>query len=205
MASRRVSPNSTYKIFDALLGLETGIITPGHTHMGWDGTKWPFDAWNADQNLNSAMQNSVNWYFQSIDRQAGQSAVKDFFRRIGYGNQDVSGGTDSYWMESSLKISPVEQVSLLKKLYYNDFGFHSENIQAVKNAMFLASKGSTSLYGKNRDRSCGRLGNKRMVYRICQPRCPVFFFAVQIQNEKNASGSKAAEIALDVLEEMGKY
>lgn len=205
MASRRVSPNSTYKIFDALLGLETGIITPGHTHMGWDGTKWPFDAWNTDQNLNSAMRNSVNWYFQSIDRQAGQSAVKDYFRRIGYGNQDVSGGTDSYWMESSLKISPVEQVSLLKKLYYNEFGFHSENIDAVKNAMYLASKGNASLYGKTGTGAVdGQEINGWFTGFVSQDG-HVSFFAVQIQNEKNASGSKAAEIALDVLDKMGKY
>ncbi len=32
---------------------------------------FPFPSWEADQDLNSAMQNSVNWYFQAIDSQLG--------------------------------------------------------------------------------------------------------------------------------------
>ena len=200
LASRRVSPNSTYKIYDALLGLESGIITPAQSQMAWDGTEQPFDAWNADQNLNSAMQNSVNWYFQSIDRQAGTAAVKDYFHEIGYGNEDVSGNPDSYWMESSLKISPIEQTKLLKKLYYNEFGFEPQNIQAVKDAMYLSSNGQTSLYGKTGTGAVdGREVNGWFTGYISQPG-HVSFFTVNIQGEKDAAGSKAAEIALNILD-----
>ena len=41
-ASTRVSPNSTYKIYDALLGLESGIITPEHSTFTWNGEPYPF-------------------------------------------------------------------------------------------------------------------------------------------------------------------
>lgn len=80
-ATERVTPNSTYKIYDALLGLESGIITPDHSGMVWNGEDYPFDAWEADQDLTSAMQNSVNWYFQSIDAQAVLDYIRTFFRR----------------------------------------------------------------------------------------------------------------------------
>ena len=93
-AGTRVSPDSTYKIYDALLGLEKGIITPEDSGMAWDGTEYSIDAWNSDQDLDSAMGNSVNWYFQSIDHQAGYSEVAGFYHEIGYGNEDVSGGID---------------------------------------------------------------------------------------------------------------
>ena len=66
-ASERITPNSTYKIYDALLGLETGVISPEQSKMTWDGEDYPFDVWETDQDLNSAMQSSVNWYFQTID------------------------------------------------------------------------------------------------------------------------------------------
>lgn len=119
----RVAPNSTYKLYSALFGLENNIITPANSLIRWNGESYPFEAWNKDQTLQSAMTSSVNWYFQSIDEQLGSSAVQNYLRNIGYGNEDLSGDFSSYWMESSLKISPVEQVELLTKLYNNDFGF----------------------------------------------------------------------------------
>ena len=59
----RVAPNSTYKIYDALFGLEEEIITPENSFIEWNGETYPFEAWNADQTLQSAMNSSVNWYF----------------------------------------------------------------------------------------------------------------------------------------------
>ena len=81
-ASTRVSPNSTYKIYDALLGLESGIITPEHSTFTWNGEPYPFHSWEADQDLTSAIHNSVNWYLQAIDSQAGFEAVRTFLQTI---------------------------------------------------------------------------------------------------------------------------
>ena len=55
-AKERIAPNSTYKIYDALLGLESGIITPEDSDMTWNGEDYPFDAWEANQTLSSAMK-----------------------------------------------------------------------------------------------------------------------------------------------------
>ena len=49
------------------------------------------------------------------------------------------GDFSSYWMQSSLKISPVEQVELLKNLYRNNFNFTPANIHAVKNSIHLTA------------------------------------------------------------------
>ena len=40
MALSRVAPLSTWKIYDALLGLESGIISPEASEMEWDGTSY---------------------------------------------------------------------------------------------------------------------------------------------------------------------
>lgn len=74
-ATLRTSPNSTYKIYDALFGLEEGIISPDDSFMSWDGTDYPFETWNMDQDLSSAMSSSVNWYFQEIDEQLGLPVI----------------------------------------------------------------------------------------------------------------------------------
>lgn len=147
-ATLRVAPNSTYKIYDALFGLEEGIITPENSFIAWNGETYPFEAWNADQTLQSAMNSSVNWYFQKVDEQLGASDVYSYIQEIGYGNENMSGDFSTYWMESSLEISPIEQVELLTKLQDNSFGFAPENINAVKDAICLSSSDAGTFYGK---------------------------------------------------------
>lgn len=202
-AGTRVSPNSTYKIYDALLGLEKGIITPEDSGMAWDGTEYPIDAWNSDQDLDSAMENSVNWYFQSIDHQAGNSELAGFYHEIGYGNEDISGGIDSYWGESTLKISPIEQTELLTKLYYNEFGFSQENIDAVKDSLVLSSDTDKVLFGKTGTGMVNGKNTNGWFVGYVEDAGNVYFFAVNIQNEDNASGSAASDIALSVLRSYG--
>ena len=81
----------------------------------------------------------TNWYFESIDKQLGASTINSYLQQIGYGNENISGDFSSYWMQSSLKISPVEQVELLKNLYRNNFNFTPANIHAVKNSIHLTA------------------------------------------------------------------
>ncbi len=198
-ALKRVSPNSTYKIYDALLGLEKGVITPENSDLKWDGTTYPFDAWNKDQNLRSALFSSVNWYFQELDARLGSSAIRRYLKEIRYGNQNPGGGLSSYWLQSSLKISPVEQVELLVNLYRNSFGFAPENIAAVQDSICIFQEGDEALYGKTgTGRVDGRDINGWFVgYATGSGR--TLFFAVNIQGEDGANGGNAAHIAFSVL------
>lgn len=201
----RVSPNSTYKIYSALVGLETNVISDHHSTIQWDGTMYPFDTWNSNQNLTTAMQNSVTWYFQEIDKRNRADIILSYLKQLKYGNSDMSGGLDQYWLESSLKISPVEQVQLLKKLYTNQFGFKEKNIQTVKDEIKLEQKLDKSLFGKTGTGSVN--GNEINGWFIgyVEQKGNTYFFATNIQNEKNASGQRAAEITLSILKEKGIY
>ena len=90
LASERVSPDSTYKIYDALFALEEKVITPENTTLVWSGEEYPFEEWNRDQTLNSAMDASVNWYFQSLDQQTGKDVLQSYLQEIGYGNENIT-------------------------------------------------------------------------------------------------------------------
>ena len=202
-ATLRTAPNSTYKIYDALFGLEEGIITLGDSFIAWNGTDYPFEAWNADQDLYSAMQSSVNWYFQEIDRQLGISALRSYIREIGYGNETINSDLSSYWMQSTLKISPVEQALLLTDLYNNDFGFTPENVNAVKDSICLFSSEDKSFYGKT---GTGRINDYDIngwFIGYIETADSTYFFAANIQSAENATGSKASEISFSVLSDMG--
>ena len=202
-ATLRVAPDSTYKIYDALFGLEEHIITPEDSFMAWNGENYPIEAWNADQTLQSAMESSVNWYFQTIDKQLGAADLSHYIQEIGYGNKNMSADLSSYWMESSLEISPVEQVELLTKLASNSFDFAPENIVAVKDAIRLFSSDSGTFYGKT---GTGRINSKDVngwFVGFIESADNTYFFATNIQAKENATGSKASEIAFSILAHMG--
>lgn len=201
-AKERITPNSTYKIYDALLGLESGIITASSSNMTWNGEDYPFDSWEADQDLNSAMHNSVNWYFQTIDSQVGFDSVKSFLQDIGYGNQITSNDLDLYWTDFSLKISPIEQIELLQKFHDNEFQFAPENIDAVKAAIHLASTTEGSFYGKT---GTGRVDDQDVngwFIGYIEKSDHIYYFATNIQGESETTGNKAAEITDSILSEL---
>ena len=202
-ASTRIPPNSTYKIYDALLGLESGIITPEHSTFTWNGEPCPFESWESDQDLTSAMHNSVNWYFQAIDSQAGFQSVKTFLQTINYGNQNTGTNLNLYWTDFSLKISPIEQVELLQNFYQNNFHFDRKNIQAVKNALLLSTTSSGSLYGKT---GTGRVNGKDVngwFVGYIESDNNTYYFATNIQAPSNATGSQATEITETILSDFG--
>lgn len=198
----RVAPNSTYKIYDALFGLEEGIITPEDSLITWNGENYPFEAWNADQTLQSAMSASVNWYFQSVDEQLGAADLSKYVQKIGYGNENMSGDLSSYWMESSLKISPIEQVELLTKQHSNRFHFSPENINAVKDAIRLSSSDTGTIYGKT---GTGRIDGHDVngwFIGFIETTDHTYFFATNIGSDDGATGSAAAEITMSVLSDL---
>ncbi|CUO69811.1 Regulatory protein BlaR1 [Roseburia hominis] len=201
-ATLRVAPNSTYKIYDALFGLEEGVITPENSFIAWNGETYPFEAWNADQTLQSAMNSSVNWYFQTVDEQLGASDVYSYVQKIGYGNENMSGDFSSYWMESSLEISPIEQVELLTKLQNNSFGFAPENINAVKDAIRLSSSDTGTLYGKT---GTGRVNGQDVngwFIGYIETADNTYFFATNISADSDATGGNATEITMSILSDM---
>ena len=200
MATARTAPDSTYKIYNALFALEEEIITPEHSLLPWDQKDYPFDTWEQDQTLQTAMAASVNWYFQTLDDHLGNDALQSYMEKVGYGNENIGSDLSSYWLESTLKISPVEQVELLSRTFgQNAFGFAPENIQAVKDSICLSSSAAGTLYGKT---GTGRVDGQDIsgwFIGFIETSENMYFFATNIQAEANATGSAAAETAFSVL------
>ncbi|OUQ59618.1 hypothetical protein B5E58_04060 [Tyzzerella sp. An114] len=194
----RVSPNSTYKIYSALSALENGVITEENSLMNWDGVLRYYDEWNRDLDLYGAMKYSANWYFDKINSINGIENVQNDLIKIGYGNCDFSGGNDC-WLESSLKISPLEQVDILKDFYTNNFGFSQSNIDTVKNSIKILSENDTVLYGKT---GTGRIDDKDIngwFVGFVEKGDNVYIFATNIEADENATGSVSMEKTIDIL------
>lgn len=196
---RRVPPCSTYKPYSALNALELKLITPAENEIFWDGTVNSIQTWNRNHTLRSAMQESVNWYFQTLDRMAGAAQLELFFRHIGYGNCQLGNNLENLWYGSGVKISAMEQVGLLRELCSNGFGADPENIVAVKEAIALNEGG---FYGKT---GTGRLEDANIAgwfVGFVESAENTRFIAVYLNSPEGADGAAAYEIACHILEEI---
>ncbi|ADZ84593.1 BlaR1 family beta-lactam sensor/signal transducer [Cellulosilyticum lentocellum] len=204
-ALERTSPNSTYKLYSALFALDANTITPEHSKRIWDGTIYPFETWNQDQTLISAMNYSVNWYFQDLDTALGASKLATYLKKLHYGNEDLSGGMDTFWLNSSLKISPLEQVQLLTAFYKQDLAFNPKDILTLKQAIKISESSTYILSGKT---GTGRVNDKDIsgwFMGYIEKSGKAYIFATHIASKEYADGARAADIAISILKEKGLY
>lgn len=200
-SKKRVSPDSTYKIISSLVGLETEVVTNENAQMEWDGTIYPFEQWNKDQTLTSATINSVSWYFQKVDSLVGKTRIESYLKQMGYGNVDLSGGINEFWLESSLKISPIEQVKILEKLYTYELPFSRRNIDIVKKTIKLSDQDKITLYGKT---GTGIVNGNQLngwFVGFVESKGKVFAFATNIQGKVWTDGATAKNITLSILKD----
>ena len=149
------------------------------------------------------MQQSVNWYFQSIDQTTGAEQLSEFYQNINYGNTVIGNDAANYWNGSALKISALEQVELLVKLYNNSWGFNDENVVAVKNSMLMSASGDTALYGKT---GTGRIDSTNIAgwfVGYVEQDSNTYFFAVYLCSDTGADGATATQITMDILGSLG--
>lgn len=146
--AERFSPASTFKIPNSLVGLETGVISDQHFIIPWDGIKRSNPDWNRNHDLESAIRVSAVWYYQELARRVGYERMKHWIDTLGYGNGDISGGIDRFWLGSSLLISANEQVEFLRRLQRDELPFSRRSMQIVREILVLERTESYVLRGK---------------------------------------------------------
>ena len=133
--TQRFLPASTFKIVNSLIGLETGRITDAKMLIKWNGIKTWNEAWNRDLTMEQAFKLSAVNYYQEVARRIGRDTMKQWIDTLHYGNMNISGPIDSFWLNNTLKISPDEQLGLVKKLYFDKLPFSKTSQQIVRDVM----------------------------------------------------------------------
>jgi beta-lactamase class D len=131
----RLPPASTFKIPHALAALDAGVLHGAHDVIAYDGSPREYEAWRRDHTLASAMRYSVVWYFQRVAERLGMDREASYLRRFDYGNADPSSGLTTFWLGGSLRISPVEQLTFLRRLYDDSVPASEAARQTVKNIL----------------------------------------------------------------------
>jgi beta-lactamase class D len=149
----RFLPASTYKVPNTLIALETGVAGGPGFELAWDSGLappqpwWPA-AWARDHTLRTALQNSVVWYYQELARRIGAERMQAYLSRFKYGNQDISGGIDRFWLTGGLRVSAEEQVEFLKRFYFNQLQLSERVVRVAKELLVMEETPSYRLSGK---------------------------------------------------------
>jgi beta-lactamase class D len=135
MDTMRFTPASTFKIMNSLIGLETGRITDEKMLIKWDGIKRWNEEWNKDLTMEEAFKASAVNYYQEVARRIGKDTMQHWLDSVGYGNKKIGDSIDSFWLNNNLKISPDEQLGLVKRLYFDQLPFQKRTHQIVRDVM----------------------------------------------------------------------
>ena len=207
LCEQEASPYSTFKIISTLAGLNNGVIENEQSTMNYSGEKYPLPEWNENLSLEKAFQTSCIWYFRQIIDVVGQEKIQSELTQLQYGNCDISEWDGSginpmpdlngFWLGASLKISPLEQVQVLKKIFEGESIYGVEHVAILKEIM-LVSEDSRKIYGKT---GSGPDGEAWFVG-FTEENDTREYFAVYLNDNTQSdkvSGSVAKEIALDIL------
>jgi hypothetical protein len=142
-----------------------------------------------------AVIDSTVWYFQEIARRIGPQRMQRYVGASGYGNADISGGIDRFWLGNSLRISLDEQLEFLVRLQRGqDLPFRPQHIATVKDLLKLKTTAKGTLRGKTGSDGDSLGWFVGWVEHDGRP----FLFATQIRG-KDASGAKARGITEQIL------
>ncbi|MBN0856829.1 class D beta-lactamase, partial [Pseudomonas aeruginosa] len=104
-----------------------------------------------------------------------------------YGNQNISGGIDKFWLEGQLRISAVNQVEFLESLYLNKLSASKENQLIVKEALVTEAAPEYLVHSKTGFSGVGTESNPGVAWWVgwVEKETEVYFFAfnMDIDNE----------------------
>ena len=143
-----ISPASTFKICNSLIALETGVIQDENSLLAWDSVTRQNPDWNHDQTLKEAFQHSTVWYYQELARRIGETRMKQWIDTLHYGNANITGGIDQFWLSGGLRISPQQQIRFLKNLHDEKLPFSKRSMDIVKKMMICRDTNSIVYRGK---------------------------------------------------------
>lgn len=112
-----VLPASTFKIPNSIIALETGVVSdPDKDVFKWDGVTRSIPDWNKDHTLRTAIAVSAVPVYQEIARRIGKERMQKYVDAFDYGNRNIGGGIDRFWLTGDLRISPLEQIAFVDRL-----------------------------------------------------------------------------------------
>jgi beta-lactamase class D len=169
----------------------------------WDGKPKPVAAWERDHTLDSGMQASAVWMFQEVARRVGKARMREWIDRLDYGNRDISGGIDLFWLQGGLRVSAREQVDFLHRLAEGRLPATQRAQRLVRNALVLEKTRAYTLYAKTGTIDSGRNAITWWVGWVERKGRPVAYFALNLEPSSRSVFADRFVIARAILHAAG--
>lgn len=152
-ANEKFPPCSTFKIWNALIGIEKGLInSPNDEFYKWDKEVRFISEWNKNLNFKEAFTVSCVPAFQNLAKKIGSNYMQEWINKINYGDRNISSGLDNFWLpregKKAILISPKQQAFLIKDLLSNKFPFSDKSLKILKKVMLVKQTEKGMLFGK---------------------------------------------------------
>jgi beta-lactamase class D len=146
-------PYSTFKLPNAMIAVDAGILDGPDASMTWDKQAIPDEAWYRDvwrkpHTLRSGIAVSAVPYFRTLARQIGEPRMRAGLAKLAYGNQDMSGGLDRFWLGGGIRISAAQQLEFVDALARGKLAVSARAQEVVRDVSTLERAGSSVLHGK---------------------------------------------------------
>lgn len=138
-------PASTFKIFNSLAALGTGVVFSDTVVVPWDKVVRTgpggdtMHQWNKDMNMREAFEVSNVGFYQEMARRIGKDTMQMLLDSVGYGQRydtfRITDNIDRFWLDNTLKVTADEQLGLVKRLYFKQLPFQNREQEIVKNMM----------------------------------------------------------------------
>jgi beta-lactamase class D len=143
-------PASTFKIPNSLIALETGVVEdPDKDVFKWDGVKRDIEAWNRDHTMRSAIAASAVPVYQEIARRIGQERMQKYVDLLEYGNRNIGGGIDQFWLTGDMRIDPIQQIDFLDRMRRGVLPISKRSQELVRDILPVTKVGDATIRAKS--------------------------------------------------------
>jgi beta-lactamase class D len=200
-ANEHFVPASTFKILNTLIALDERVITEKEV-IKWDGKDKGLKEWNRDQTIATAFRSSCVWFYQELARRIGTGCYKKYFNKASYGTGLPTPELTTFWLEGDLKISAVDQVNFLKKVYLGKLPFRDGSYEILRRLMVVEQSPKYTLRAKTgwAQRVAPQIG---WYVGYVETGDKVWFFATNIEIRKPADAQLRRQLTMEALKLKG--
>jgi len=150
---RKLPIGSLFNLQTTLIGLDLGIISKDESQiMAWDGVKryyfgMPKPNWNCNTNLDEAIQNKTDWYFQNVSDLIPRRDLSFFIDKVKASNKNFNTKENYYWHFGGLTSTPEQQINFLRNLKGQKLLFRKENQQYLYDHLLIMKNDKFTLHG----------------------------------------------------------
>ena len=94
--------------------------------------------------------------YQEIARRIGEVRMQKYIDLFDYGNRDIGGGIDQFWLTGNLRIDPVQQVDFVDRLRRGVLPISKRSQELVRDILPVTKVGDAVIRAKS-----GLLGAER--------------------------------------------